>query len=212
MHPRMLIPALLLLAACGVPLASAAGTGTFTLSDATALVGQDGMTTLALNTSWEPPASDIWLNVRYDPAIIRYEGTRFTAGGTGSATRTQAGTVLVQLVDTAGVYRSGPLAEITFSGLTNGNSLLGIELQHVRSYQAGRPVEITDSATITPGVFTVLAAPANGTATPTGTPNQTPASTPSQTPTATVPPSLPTLPPTTAGTPSSPPTTRPPRR
>ncbi len=207
MHPLMLIPAVLCLAACGVPLANAAGTGTFILSDATALVGQNGMTTLALNASWEPPASDIWLNVRYDPAIIRYEGTRFTAGGTGSATRTQAGTVLVQLIDTAGVYRTGPLATITFSGLKNGSSPLEIELQHVRTYPDGRPVEITDSATTAPGRFTVLAsAPANGTAPTTGTPNQTTADTPSPTVTATVPPSLPTLPPT-AGTPSSPPTT-----
>ncbi len=196
MQPRTLIPVLLLLAACGVPLASASGTGTFTLSDATALVGQNGMTTLTLTTSWEPPASDIWLNVRYDPAIIRYEGTRFTALGTGSATRTQAGTVLVQLVDTAGVYRGGPLATITFSGLENGTSPLEVELQHVRAYPDGRPVEITDSATTAPGQFTVLASlPVNGTATPTGTP------------TATVPPSLPTLPPATAGTPSVPPTT-----
>ena len=207
MHPGMLIPALLCLAACGVPLASAAGAGTLTLSDATALVGQDGTTTLALNTTWEPPASDIWLTVRYDPAIIRYEGTRFTAGGTGSATRTQAGTVLVQLVDTAGAYGTGPLATITFSGLQNGSSALEIELQHVRAYPDGRPVEITDSATTAPGRFTVLAsAPANGTAATTGTPNQTAADTPAPTVTATVPPSLPTLPPT-AGTPSLPPTT-----
>jgi len=101
-HPRMLIWTLIILATSGVPLASAAGTGTFTISDAAALVGQNGMTTLAFDMSWEPPASDIWLTIRYDPTIIRYEGTRFTAGGTASATRTQAGTVLVQLVDTAG--------------------------------------------------------------------------------------------------------------
>ena len=203
MRPRMWIPVLLLLAACGVPLASGAGSGTFTLSDATALVGQNSMTTLALNASWEPPASDIWLSVRYDPAILRYEGTRFIAGGTGSATRTQGGTVLIQLVDTAGAYRSGPLAAITFTGLENGSSTLEIELQHVRAYPDGRPVEITDSATTAPGRFTVLApAPANETTSPPGTPSQT-----APAPTATVPPSLPTLPPAVAGTPSSPPTT-----
>ena len=139
MHPLMLIPAVLCLAACGVPLANAAGTGTFILSDATALVGQNGMTTLALNASWEPPASDIWLNVRYDPAIIRYEGTRFTAGGTGSATRTQAGTVLVQLIDTAGVYRTGPLATITFSGLKNGSSPGAIHGPGLRSSERDGP-------------------------------------------------------------------------
>ncbi len=208
MRPRTLIPVLLLLAACGVPLASATGSGIFTLSDGTALVGQNSMTTLALNTSWEPPASDIWLSVRYDPAIIRYEGTRFIAGGTGSATRTQAGTVLIQLVDTAGAYRSGPLAAIVFTGMENGSSALEIELQHVRAYPDGRPVEITDSATTAPGRFTVLAsAPANETTSPSGAPNETLVVTPSPAPIATVPPSLPTLPPAAPGTPSSPPAT-----
>lgn len=198
MHPRMLIPVLLLLAALGGTPANGAEDGTFTLSDATAPLGLNGVTTLALDASWNPPAGDIWLNVRYDPAVIRYEGTRFRAGGTASATsatRTQAGTVFVQMVDPADGFGSGPLAEITFSGLTNGSSLIGIELQHVRSYQAGRPVDITDSATVTPGVFTVLAAaPGSATVTPTETPNLTPAATP--TPSATIPPSLPTLLPT----------------
>lgn len=190
--------ALVLLVALGGALASAAGTGTFTLSNATALLGLNGVTTLALNASWDPPAGDIWLNVRYDPAVIRYEGTRFRAGGTASATsatRTQAGTVFVQMVDLADGFGSGPLAEIMFSGLTNGSSLLGIELQHVRSYQAGRPIEVTDSATAASGMFTVLAgAPGNATATPTETPNLTATATP--TPSVTKPPSLPTLPPT----------------
>jgi uncharacterized surface protein with fasciclin (FAS1) repeats len=154
------------------------------------------VTTLALDANWSPPAGDIWLNVRYDPAVIRYEGTRFRTGGTSSvtsATRTQLGTVFVQLVDPADGFGIGPLAEITFSGLANGSSALGIELQHVRSYQAGRPVDITDSAAMAPGVFTVLAsAPENMTTLPTATPNLTA----TRTAAPTVPPSLPTLPPT----------------
>lgn len=199
MRLQVLFPVMvvLLLALGGTP-AGAAGTGTFNLSNATAPLGLNGVTTLALNASWNPPAGDIWLNVRYDPAVIRYEGTRFRAGGTASATsatRTQAGTVFVQMVDPADGFGSGPLAEITFSGLTNGSSLLEIELQHVRSYQAGRPVDITGSATVAPGVFTVLASPAvNATIAPTVSPNLTPAAGP--TPSATIPPSLPTLPPT----------------
>jgi uncharacterized surface protein with fasciclin (FAS1) repeats len=200
MHPRILIPALLLLAALGGTLASGAGDGTFTLSDATALVGQDGMTALVLDTTWDPPAADIWLNVRYDPDVIRYEGTRFMAGGTASATRTQAGTVLIQLIDTTVGFRSGTLAELTFSGLRNGSSALEVELQHVRAYPDGRPVEITDSAATVPGRFTVLASvPVDGTAVPTETPAPTPS--------VTLPPSLPTLPPVTARTPTAPPTT-----
>lgn len=196
----MLIPALLLLAACGVPLVSAAGSGTFTLSDATALVGQDGVTALGLNASWDPPAADLWLNVRYDPDVIRYRGTRFVVGGTASATRTQAGIILIQLIDPAGGFRSGTLAELTFSGLQNGTSALEVEIQHVRAHPDGRPVEITDSAATVPGRFTVLASvPVNTTAVPTEMPAPTPS--------VTVPPSLPTLPPTTVPTPPAPATT-----
>ncbi len=187
----MVTAALVLLAAVGG--ASAAGTGTFALSNATAPLGLNGATTLSLNASWEPPAGDVWLNVRYDPAVIRYEETRFLVGGTASATRTQAGTVLVQVVDPANGFPSGPIAEITFSGLKNGSSLLGIELLHVRTYVSGRPVDITDSATVALGAFTVLASPAaNATATSTATPNLTATGTPAPT----IPPSLPTLPPT----------------
>ena len=200
MHLRMLIPALLLLAACGVPLVSAAGSGTFTLSDATALVGQDGVTALGLNASWDPPAADLWLNVRYDPDVIRYRGTRFVVGGTASATRTQAGMILIQLIDPAGGFRSGTLAELTFSGVQNGSSALEVEIQHVRAHPDGRPVEITDSAATVPGRFTVLASvPVNTTAVPTEMPAPTPS--------VTVPPSLPTLPPTTVPTPLAPATT-----
>ena len=94
---------------------------------------------------------------------------------------------------------------ITVSGLKNGSSALEIELQHVRTYPDGRPVEFTDTASTVPGVFTVPAsAPANVMATPAGMPNRTPADTSSPAPTTTVAPSLPTLPPTTAGTPSLP--------
>ena len=197
MDLRTPIVALLLLAALSGQAVSAAGTGTFTLSDAAAPVGQNGVTTLVLNATWDPPAADIWLNVRYDPDVIRYERTRFLVGGTVTSTRTQAGTILVQLVDPAGEYRSGPLAEFTFSGLQNGSSPLEIELQHVRSYPDGRPVEITDSAATAPGQFTVTLPPApNGTAAPTEMPNVTPSGTPASTPPATVRPTLPTLPPT----------------
>ena len=200
MHLRMLIPALLLLAASGVPLVSAAGSGAFTLSDATALVGQDGVTALGLSASWDPPAADLWLNVRYDPDVIRYRGTRFVVRGTASATRTQAGMILIQLIDPAGGFRSGTLAELTFSGLQNGTSDLEVEIQHVRAHPDGRPIEITNSAATVPGRFTVLASvPVNTTAVPTEMPAPTPS--------VTVPPSLPTLPPTTVPTPPAPATT-----
>ena len=166
MHPRLMIAALVLLVVCGGTLASAAGNGTFTLSNANASPGENGVTTLSLNASWEPPASDIWLNVQYDPAVIRYESTRFLVGGTVSATRTQAGNVVIQLVEPIEGFRTGPIAELTFSGLKNGSSPLGIELDHVRNYPVGRPVEITGSAMTVEGRFDVLT-PAAETPTPT---------------------------------------------
>jgi uncharacterized surface protein with fasciclin (FAS1) repeats len=161
-----MIAALVLLVVCGGTLASAAGNGTFTLSNANASPGENGVTTLSLNASWEPPASDIWLNVEYDPAVIQYESTRFLVGGTVSATRTKAGNVLIQLVEPIDGYRTGPIAELTFSGLRNGSSPLGIELDHVRNYPVSRPVEIMGSAMVVDGRFDVPA-PVAETPTPT---------------------------------------------
>lgn len=183
MHPRLMVTALALLVVCGGALANAAGDGTFTLSDANASVGQNGVTTLALNASWEPPASDIWLNVQYDPAVIRYESTRFMVGGTVSATRTGAGNVLIQLVEPVTGFRTGPIAELTFSGLRNGSSPLEIELDHVRNYPVGRPVEIIGSAMTVQGRFDVLASaaetPTPTTLQPTMTPTPPPTTFPS---------------------------------
>lgn len=177
MHPRLMVTALVLLVVCVGTLASAAGNGTFTLSNTNATFGGDGVTTLSLNASWEPPASDIWLNVQYDPAVIRYESTRFLVGGTVSATRTKAGNVLIQLVEPIDGYRTGPIAELTFSGLRNGSSPLRIELDHVRNYPVSRPVEITGSAMTVDGRFDVPApiteSPTPTTFQPTVTPTPT---------------------------------------
>lgn len=203
MRPQVLVPAtLVLLLALGGTTAGAAGTGTFSLSNATAALGQTGTTTLSLDATWDPPAAEVLLNLRYDPDLIRYEETRFLVGGTASATRIQPGTVLVQVVDPAGPLESGPIAEVRFRGVANGSSLLGIEVERVRAEQGGRPVQITDSAAVALGVFTVLASPAaTATATPTATPNRTPA----ETTAPTLPVTLPTLPPTL--TPPTPATT-----
>jgi uncharacterized surface protein with fasciclin (FAS1) repeats len=172
-----MIAALVLLVVCGGTLASAAGNGTFTLSNVNASPGENGVTTLSLNASWEPPASDIWLNVQYDPAVIQYESTRFLVSGTVSATRTKAGNILIQLVEPIDGYRTGPIAELTFSGLRNGSSPLGIELDHVRNYPVSRPVEIMGSAMVVDGRFDVPApvaeTPTPTTLQPTATPTPT---------------------------------------
>lgn len=183
MHPRLMVTTLVLLVVCAGTLASAAGNGTFTLSNANASPGENGVTTLSLNASWEPPASDIWLNVQYDPAVIQYESTRFLVGGMVSATRTRAGNVLIQLVEPISGFRTGPIAELTFSGLRNGSSPLGIELDHVRNYPVGRPVEITGSAMVVGGRFDVTPptaeTPTPTTLQPTVTPTPTPTTFPS---------------------------------
>ncbi len=114
-------------------------------------------------------------------APASWPGARHRPPGPG------AGTVFLQLVDRTDGYRSGPLAELIFSGLQNGSSLLEIELQHVRSYPDGRPIKITDAAATEPGRFTVTPpAAVNGTAAPTEMPNRTPAGTPASIPSATV--------------------------
>ncbi len=145
---------LLLLVAAVVPV-GAAGTGTFLLEDTEAIIGERATTTLSLNSSWEPAASDLWMTLRFDPAVIRYENTRSLVGAPVTATRTQAGSVLVLLSETTG-FQSGPLLEFSFAGLANGSSTIDLEIGHVRAYPGGRPLELASSASVRAGTFVVL--------------------------------------------------------
>ena len=182
MRPQeQVLATIVLLLVLGGTGASAAGTGTFSLSNATAVLGQNGIATLSLNATRDPPASEVLLNLRYDPGMLGFQGARFLVGGTASATRIQPGAVLVQVVDLAGGLGSGPIAEVTFQSRRNGSSRLETEVERVRAYQGGCPVEITDSATVAPGLFTVLAT--------------APAANATAAPAPTIPPLLPSLPP-----------------
>ncbi|HOT93729.1 MAG TPA: fasciclin domain-containing protein, partial [Methanoregulaceae archaeon] len=165
MQWRPIRPVLLLvILVAGVGVAGAAGTGTFILQDTIAGVGERAGTTLSLNTTWDPPASELWMTLRFDPAIVRYEDSRSLVGGTFSATRIRAGSILVLVSDPAR-FRTGPLVEFEFSGLTNGTSPLELEIGHVRAYPEGRPVDLADTAFIRQGTFVVLAgSPATPTA------------------------------------------------
>ena len=146
MQWRPIRPVLLLvILVAGVGVAGAAGTGTFILQYTIAGVGERAGTTLSLNTTWDPPASELWMTLRFDPAIVRYEDSRSLVGGTFSATRIRAGSILVLVSDPAR-FRTGPLVEFEFSGLTNGTSPLELEIGHVRAYPEGRPVDLADTA------------------------------------------------------------------
>lgn len=190
---------LLLLVAAVVPV-GAAGTGTFLLEDTEAIIGERATTTLSLNSSWEPAASDLWMTLRFDPAVIRYESTRSLIGAPVTATRTQADSVLVLLSDTTG-FRSGPLLEFSFTGLENGSTTLDLEIGHVRAYPDGRPLDLAGSASVRAATFTVLSP-----TTVTVTSMPTTASVPGLT-TAGSPVSSYTLPPLTLPTTETPPAT-----
>lgn len=155
MNPWPFFTVFLLLLVAAVGPVGAAGTGTFLLEDTEAVIGERAITTRSLNSSWEPAASDLWMTLRFDPAAIRYESTRSLVGAPVTATRTQAGRVLVLLSDTTG-FQSGPLLEFSFTGLVNGSSTLDLEIGHVRAYPNGRPLELASSASARAGTFVVL--------------------------------------------------------
>src|SRR5665647_239914 len=64
-----------------VGLASAAGVGTFSLEQTkSADVGQIGVSTLYMDNTWQPPADDVWISVKWDGAVLGYVSTDWKIG------------------------------------------------------------------------------------------------------------------------------------
>jgi uncharacterized surface protein with fasciclin (FAS1) repeats len=162
MHRLKLMLALLLLASCAVPLAGAAGIGTFSIEQKTVGVGvgQFGVATLYMDNTWTPPADSVSLYVGFDPTIIQYVSTDWKVGNSVAATPTGTNEIYFQFADYTNKYPSGrvEVADINFKGLAQGQSTLGIRIENVRSHVGISETEFTDmtaSSLSNPGTFTV---------------------------------------------------------
>lgn len=154
--------ALLLLTCCGVPLAGAAGVGTFSIEQTTANVGvgQFGIATLYLDSTWQPPADSVTLAVSWDPAVIQYVSTDWKVGNSVAATPAGTSELALSFADYTNKYPTGrvPIAAINFKGLAAGQTTMGIRIDSVRSHVGVSETdftELTPSAVANPGIFVV---------------------------------------------------------
>jgi uncharacterized surface protein with fasciclin (FAS1) repeats len=216
MHRLKVMLALLLLASCGVPLAGAAGVGTFSIEQTTPNVGvgQFGIATLYMDNTWEPPADSVILHVGWDPALLEFVSADWKVGNSVSATLNSPGDLTMSFADWANKYPSGrvPIADINFRGVQAGQVTMGIRIDSVRSHVGVSPTdftELTQSSLSNPGIFTVgqgggtvvptVPVGPTGTVTPTVTGTVMPTLTVEPTVTGTVMPTL-TVEPTVTGT------------
>lgn len=162
MHRMKVMLALLLLAFCGVPLAGAAGVGTFSIEQTTVGVGvgQFGIATLYMDNTWQPPADSVILHVGWDESVLEYVSTDWKVGNTVAATLNEPGDLTMSFADWANKYPGGrvPIADINFRGVTAGQTTVGIRIDSVRSHvgtSATEFTELTASSLSNPGIFTV---------------------------------------------------------
>jgi PGF-CTERM protein len=144
-----------------VGLASAAGTGTFTIEQTkSAGVGQIGVATLYMDNTWQPQADDVWVHVNWDGAVLGYVSTDFKVGNTVSATLNGTNSLFVQIADLTNKYPNGKvaIADINFKALTGGSSTMGLTVDHVRGHAGVDETNFTDltpSAVANQGTFAV---------------------------------------------------------
>ncbi len=142
-----------------VGLASAAGTGTFSIEQTkSADVGQIGVVTLYMDNTWQPAADDVWATVNWDGAVLGYISTDWKVGNSVSATLNGTNSLFLQMADFTNKYPTGKvaIADINFKALTAGSSPMTIAIDHVRSHGNGTEfVDLTPSAVSNQGTFTV---------------------------------------------------------
>ena len=124
-----------------VGLASAAGTGTFSIEQTkSADVGQIGVATLYMDNTWQPPADDVWVTVNWDGAVLGYVSTDWKVGNSVSATLNGTNSLFMQMADFTNKYGNGKvaIADINFKALTAGSSAMTLTIDHVRSHEGTR--------------------------------------------------------------------------
>ena len=132
-------------------------------------MGQIGVATLYMDNTWQPPADDVWVTVKWDGAVLGYVSTDWKVGNSVSATLNGTNSLFLQMADFTNKYPNGKvaIADINFKALTAGSSAMTLTVDHVRAHEGtdSNFAELTPSAVANQGTFTVAA----GTLTPTVT-------------------------------------------
>ncbi len=141
-------------------------------------VGAIGTVQVVVDNAWEPLFSDTYVDIKYDPSMLKYTSSSIRVANTTAASKSD-GNVRIMLGDFRNGYPQGkyPLADITFTALREGTTPLTVSVDHVRYWNNDftKFTDISSSASTQSGSFSTgpLAAAVPTLAPVTGNPSVT---------------------------------------
>ncbi len=133
------------------------GTGIFSVSSVGNVpVGGMGTVQLVVDNAWTPLFSDTYIDLSFDPSMIRFLDATIRVANT-TAALPKEGTVRIMLGDFRNGYPQGkyPIADMTFLSLREGTTPLTVSVDHVRYWNSDftQFTDISSSALTQNGVF-----------------------------------------------------------
>jgi len=156
-----------------VPPSPGGGNGTFYFQQAgPARVGEIGAVTLYMENTYQCPATEVWLEIAWDAAVLGYNGTDWRIGGPNLTESAGTNELVLKFTDVTNGDTSGSraIAEITFQVLNASVSPLGITIVRGESHFGPDPADLfdwTSLATARAGTFRPLTVVPGGVGYPT---------------------------------------------
>ncbi len=119
-------------------------------------VGAIGTVQVVVDNAWEPRFADTYIDVKFDPSMIRYTSSSIRVQNTTAASRSD-GMIRIMLGDFRNGYPQGkyPVADVTFTALREGTTPLTVSVDHVRYWNSdfSKFTDISSSASTQSGSF-----------------------------------------------------------
>ena len=119
-------------------------------------VGGIGTVQVVVDNAWEPPFADTYVDVTFDPTMVRYLTSTIHVDNTTAAAKSD-GMVRIMLGDFRNGYPQGkyPLADVSFTALREGTTPLTVSVDHVRYWNSDftKFTDISSSASTQNGAF-----------------------------------------------------------
>lgn len=155
------------------------GTGVFSVTSiGNVPVGAIGTVQVVVDNAWEPAFSDTYVDIKFDPSMIKYTSSTIHVANTTAASRSD-GMIRIMLGDFRNGYPQGkyPVADVSFTALREGTTPLTVSVDHVRYWNSDftRFTDISSTASTQSGAFSTgpVAATAPTLAPVTGNPSVT---------------------------------------
>ena len=119
-------------------------------------VGGIGTVQVVVDNAWDPPFADTYVDVTFDPTMVRYLTSTIHVDNTTAAAKSD-GMVRIMLGDFRTGYPQGkyPLADVSFTALREGTTPLTVSVDHVRYWNSDftRFTDISSTASTQNGAF-----------------------------------------------------------